>query len=137
MELARILFSDEGVISRRQWWLGASILIGFQLLAGHAAAREFGRLGMDRPLMLFVAIALLIPFHSLNMKRFRAIDQPTWFALAGGAVAMASILAGAFLPGHPVNIPIGLSLLGVILWFAAALGFYDPPPTIDPASRRA
>jgi uncharacterized membrane protein YhaH (DUF805 family) len=143
MELARILFSDEGVISRRQWWMGASILVGFQLLAGHAAAREFGRQGLDRPLMLFVAIALLIPFHSLNMKRFRAIGQPTWFALAGGAVAMASILAGAFLPGHPVNILIGLGLLGVILWFAAALGCYDPPPKIDlphnvdPAARRA
>jgi uncharacterized membrane protein YhaH (DUF805 family) len=137
MELARILFSDEGVISRRQWWLGASVLIGFQLLAGYAAAREFGRQGFDRPLMLFVAIALLIPFHSLNMKRFRAIGQPTWFALAGAAVAMASVLAGAFLPGHPVNILLGLSLLGVILWFVAALGCYDPPPRIDPAPRRA
>jgi uncharacterized membrane protein YhaH (DUF805 family) len=143
MELARILFSDEGTISRRQWWLGAAILIGFQLLAGHVAAREFGQHGFDRPLMLFIAIALLIPLHSLNMKRFRAIGQPTWFALAGGAVAMASILAGAFLPGHPVNIPLGLALLAVILWFAAALGCYDPPPridatrNIDPAARRA
>jgi uncharacterized membrane protein YhaH (DUF805 family) len=137
MELARILFSDEGTITRRQWWLGAAILIGFQLLASHVAAREFGRQGLDRPLMLFIAIALLIPFHSLNMKRFRAIGQPTWFALAGGAMAMVSILAGAFLPGHPVNIPIGLVLLGVILWFATALGCYEPPPRIDPAPRRA
>lgn len=143
MELARILFSDEGVISRRQWWLGATILIGFQLIAGHLAAREFGQHGFDRPLMLFIGIALLIPFHSLNMKRFRAIGQPTWFALAGGSVAMASILAGAFLPGHPVNIALGLALLCVILWFAAALGCYDPPPRINPilnidrAARRA
>jgi uncharacterized membrane protein YhaH (DUF805 family) len=143
MELARILFSDEGVITRRQWWLGSFILIAFQLLAGHMAAREFGQLGFDRPLMLFISIALLIPFHSLNMKRFRAIGQPTWFALAGGGIAMASILTGSFLPGHPVNIPMGLALLVVILWFAASLGCYDPPPRIetardiDRAARRA
>jgi uncharacterized membrane protein YhaH (DUF805 family) len=137
MELARILFSDEGVISRRQWWTGALVLIAFQLLAGHAAAKAFGRQGLDRPLMLFIAIALLIPFHSLNMKRFRAIGQPTWFASAGGVVAMASILMGAFLPGHSANIPVGLALLVVILWFAAALGIYDTPPKVDPGARRA
>ncbi len=77
--------------------------------------------------MLFVSIVLLIPFHSLNAKRFRAIDQPAWLALAGGAVALAAMLAGAFLPGHPVNIGLGLALLAVILWFAVALGVYDPP----------
>lgn len=137
MEVFRILFSDEGVISRRQWWLGSAILIGFQLLTGHLAAREFGQQGFDRPLMLFITIALLIPFHSLNAKRFRAIGQPTWFALAGGGVAIASILIGNFLPGHPVNIPLGLVLLVVILWFATALGCYDPPPRIDPAARGA
>jgi uncharacterized membrane protein YhaH (DUF805 family) len=141
MELARILFSDEGTITRRQWLLGAGILVGFQLFAGQIATREFGKQpfggqDFDRPLMLFIAIALLIPFHSLNMKRFRAIGQPTWFSLAGGAIAMASILAGAFLPGHPVNIPIGLGLLAVILWFATALGCYEPPARIDPAAHR-
>jgi uncharacterized membrane protein YhaH (DUF805 family) len=137
MEFARILFSDEGVIDRRQWWQGTAALIGFQLVAGHLAQREFGASGLDRPLMLFIAIALLIPLHSVNAKRFRAIGQPTWFALAGGLAALASILAGALLPGHPVNIAIGIALLAVILWFAAALGFYDPAPKIDPAARRA
>jgi uncharacterized membrane protein YhaH (DUF805 family) len=137
MELARILFSDEGVINRRQWWLGTLGLLAFQLLAGWLAARHFGRSGLDRAFMLFVSIALLIPFHSLNAKRFRAIGQPTWLALAGGMIAMASIIASVFLPGHPVNIPLGLALLVVIVWFAVALGCYDPPPKIDPGARRA
>jgi uncharacterized membrane protein YhaH (DUF805 family) len=137
MEIARILFSDEGVINRRQWWLGTLGLLAFQLLVGWLAAWHFGRSGLDRAFMLFVSIALLIPFHSLNAKRFRAIGQPTWLALAGGMTAMASIIAGTFLPGHPVNIPLGLALLVVIVWFAAALGFYDPPPKIDPAAPRA
>jgi uncharacterized membrane protein YhaH (DUF805 family) len=135
--MARILFVDEGVIARREWWLGTVLLLALQLGAGWFAQRHFGRTGLDRPVMLFLAISLLIPFHSLNAKRFRAIGQPTWLALAGGGVAMASIVCGTFAPGHPVNIPLGLALLAVIVWFAAALGVYDPPPKIDPAARRA
>ncbi len=135
MEIARILFSDEGVINRRQWWLGTLGLLAFQLGMGWLAARHFGRSGLDRAFMLFVSIALLIPFHSVNAKRFRAIGQPAWLALAGGLTAMASILAGEFLPEHPVNIPLGLGLLAVIVWFAVALGCYDPPPRIDPDQR--
>jgi uncharacterized membrane protein YhaH (DUF805 family) len=133
----QVFFDDEGVISRRAWWLGTAALLAAQLGFGWLAARHAGPLGLDRPLMLFVSISLLIPFHSLNAKRFRAIGQPPWLALLGGCVALASILAGAFLPGAPVNIPLGLALLVVILWFAAALGVYDPPPRIDPAARRA
>jgi uncharacterized membrane protein YhaH (DUF805 family) len=137
MNMVRLFFADEGVIDRRSWWLGAGVLVGVQLCLGVLAARHLGPLGLDRPLMVFVSIALLIPFHSVNAKRFRAIRQPPWFALAGGGVAMASIICGAFLPGHPVNIPLGLVLLVVIVWFAAALGVYDPPPRIDPAAGRA
>jgi uncharacterized membrane protein YhaH (DUF805 family) len=137
MNMAHILFDDEGVITRRQWWLGAALLLAAQLAAGWLAARQFGAVGLDRPLMLFVGIGLLIPFHSLNAKRFRAIGQPTWLALAGGGVAMASMLAGVFLPTHAVNIPLGLALLVVVVWFAVALGVYDPQPRIDPVARRA
>lgn len=137
MKLLRILLSDEGVISRREWWIATAALLVVQLLAGWLAARHFGSSGLDRPLMLFLSISLLIPFHAVNAKRFRAIGLPAVLSLAGGGVALASILAGAFLPGHPVNIPLGLMLLGVILWFAAALGVYDPPPRIDPARFRS
>jgi predicted lipid-binding transport protein (Tim44 family) len=83
MEIARILFSDEGVINRRQWWLGTLGLLAFQLLVGWLAAWHFGRSGLDRAFMLFVSIALLIPFHSLNAKRFRAIGQPAPARSAG------------------------------------------------------
>jgi uncharacterized membrane protein YhaH (DUF805 family) len=137
MSLAQLLLDDEGVIARRQWWLGTALLLAAQLVAGWLARRHLGATGLDRPLMLFISIGLLIPFHSLNAKRFRAIGQPPRLALLGGGVALASILAGAFLPGAIVNIPLGLALLCVILWFAAALGCYEPPARIDVSARRA
>jgi uncharacterized membrane protein YhaH (DUF805 family) len=137
MNLARILLADEGVIGRREWWAGTALLIGVQLLAGWVVSRHIGHRGHAQAIMLFVSIAMLIPFHSLNAKRFRAIGQPAGLAFAGGGIGMAAILCGAFLPGHAVNIPLGLALLAVIVWFAAALGFYDPPPRIDPDARRA
>jgi uncharacterized membrane protein YhaH (DUF805 family) len=137
MSVAQLLFDDEGVIARRQWWLGTALLLAVQLGAGWLARRHLGPSGLDRPSMLFVSISLLIPFHSLNAKRFRAIGQPPLLAVMGGAVALASILVGAFLPGAAVNIPLGLALLCVILWFAAALGCYDPPARIDVPARRA
>jgi uncharacterized membrane protein YhaH (DUF805 family) len=137
MNMARILLDDEGVISRREWWCGVAMLLGVQFAVGWLAQRHVGGTGIDRAIMLFLSISLLIPFHSLNAKRFRAIGQPTWLALAGGVIAITSIMAGAFLPGHPVNIPLGLVLLVTILWFAAALGVYDPPPRIDPEKARA
>jgi uncharacterized membrane protein YhaH (DUF805 family) len=137
MNIARILLNDEGVVSRREWWCGVAVLLGIQFAVGMLAQRLAGGTGLDRAMMLFLSISLLIPFHSLNAKRFRAIGQPPWLALAGGLIALISILAGAFLPGHPVNIPLGLALLITILWFAAALGLYDPPPRIDPEKARA
>jgi uncharacterized membrane protein YhaH (DUF805 family) len=137
MTWLQVLFDDEGVITRRAWWWGTALLVAAHIGLGWLAARHAGPLGLDRPLMLFVSISLLIPFHSLNAKRFRAIGQPGWLALAGGGVAFASILAGAFLPGAAINIPLGLALLVVIVGFAAALGIYDPPPQIDPARLRA
>jgi uncharacterized membrane protein YhaH (DUF805 family) len=140
MKMAQLLLDDDGVIRRRDWWLGTGVLLAFQFGVGLWADRHLAA-GLDRALLLFVSIALLIPFHSLNAKRFRAIGQPSRLALAGGGVALAAMLAGAFLPGHPINIGLGLALLCVILWFAVALGVYDPPPRVpvpvDHAARGA
>jgi uncharacterized membrane protein YhaH (DUF805 family) len=137
MNMARLLLDDEGIVSRREWWLGIAVLSGLHLAAGWLSARHLGALGLDRALMLFVAITLLIPVHSLNAKRFRAIGLPGWLALAGGGVALVSILCGSFVPGAAVNILLGLLLLVTIVAFAALLGVYDPAPRIDPGTRRA
>jgi uncharacterized membrane protein YhaH (DUF805 family) len=137
MTLRHLFFSDEGTISRRAWWFGILAISVFHLAAGWLAARYLGHAGLDRALMLFLSIALLIPVHSINVKRFRAIGLPPLLALLGGGIALASMLSGTFLPGAPLNIPLGLLLLVTIVAFAALLGIHDPAPRIDPEARRA
>jgi uncharacterized membrane protein YhaH (DUF805 family) len=131
MTLAQLLFNDEGVITRRQWWIGTSILVAFQLLADYLAGRYLLSSGLGRPSLLFLSIALLIPFYSVNAKRFRAIGSMPELALAGGVFPLLAILCDTFLHVPALNMALGLLILAVILWYLLDLGILPHQPVID------
>ncbi len=78
--------------------------------------------GLDVPALLFVSLALLIPFHAVNAKRFRACGRSPGLALWGGVLAGLTILAGTFLRWPPLDLALGLGLCLVILWYIVDLG---------------
>ena len=133
MSMTQLLFNDEGSITRRQWWIGTITLLALQFAAEIAAQRWLRPRGLDRPALLFTSLALLIPFHTVNSKRFRAIGRSPDLALAGGALAGLSILTSAFAGKPTLDLAFGLCLCGVILWYVVDLGVLDYTPKPDPA----
>ncbi len=123
--MTQLLFDDEGTISRRQWWIGTLMLLAVQQIAESVAGRWLAPLGLDRPVLLFTSLALLIPFHSVNAKRFRACGRSPARALWGGILAGLVILSGAFLRWPALDLILGLGLCLVILWYLVDLGILD------------
>jgi uncharacterized membrane protein YhaH (DUF805 family) len=128
--MTHLLFADEGKISRREWWLATSLLLAAYMLASALAMRLLGAQRLDRPLMLFISIAILLPFYSVNAKRFRAIGRRPELALFGAILSALTTLVGVFLPFQPVNTALGVALMLVILWYAVDLGVIDHSPIV-------
>lgn len=123
--MTQLLFDDEGVITRRQWWAGTLLLVAMQLAAESIVARWLAPMGLDGPALLFVSLVLLIPFHAVNAKRFRACGRSPALALWGGGLAGLTILAGAFLRWPSLDLALGFGLCLVILWYIIDLGILD------------
>ncbi|MBX9758666.1 MAG: hypothetical protein K2Y29_07795 [Beijerinckiaceae bacterium] len=101
--------SEEGVIDRKVWWLGATPLAAllFVMTAIWLALEPYARRGLDERAFLdtktllayiylmvfaFTVIFVAVCFVMLSMKRLRDRGRPT--ALAG-ALPLAALLAGA------------------------------------------
>jgi uncharacterized membrane protein YhaH (DUF805 family) len=131
MSMTHLLFDDEGKISRRQWWLATGALLAAYMLASMLAPKLLGHLRLDRPLMLFISIAVLLPFYSVNAKRFSAIGRNPELALIGAVLSAITTLSGVFLPLMAVNTVLGIALMLIILWYAVDLGVIDHNPVVD------
>jgi uncharacterized membrane protein YhaH (DUF805 family) len=131
MSMTHLLFDDEGKIARREWWLATGLLLAAYMLASALAARFLGSMRLDRPVMLFISIAILLPFYSVNAKRFRAVGRHSEWALIGAVLSALATLSGIFLPLHPFNTALGIALMLVILWYVVDLGVIDHTPVVD------
>jgi uncharacterized membrane protein YhaH (DUF805 family) len=131
MTWARLLFDDEGEISRKMWWTGTGVLVLVHSIMEYFAGKLFAQSGLDRPVMLFVSLAILVPFYSVNAKRFRAIGRSSVFALIGGLLPGIVILCDIFLGSPTLDIALGLALLCVMLWYIIDLGVLEHSTTID------
>jgi uncharacterized membrane protein YhaH (DUF805 family) len=120
----RLLFDDEGVISRRSWWIGTVLLLCAYMTCGAAAGRVLALPEHADAAMLFASIAILVPFHAVNAKRFRAIGRPPALALWGGGLPAASVLTDAFLNWPSADIVLGWLIMAVMIWFVIDLGLY-------------
>ncbi len=124
MTLMRLLFDDDGVISRRSWWTGTLLLLAAYMAAGLATGHLIARPEHAQATMIFTSIAILVPFYAVNSKRFRAIGRPPSLALWGGALPAASVLVDAFLDIPAADVLLGWLIMGVLLWFLIDLGLY-------------
>jgi uncharacterized membrane protein YhaH (DUF805 family) len=125
MSMGQLFLDDEGVISRRQWWIGTIALTLAYLGLGVIAQRQLGAKGYDEAAMLFVSIAILIPFHAVNAKRFQAIGRRPELALVGGIVSAVALLTDHFLAIDGLSILCGWAMIVVFVWYVTDLGLYD------------
>jgi uncharacterized membrane protein YhaH (DUF805 family) len=76
MNLSSLLFSFRGRISRRQWWLGALILLlGIALMLGIAFWSG------DPLLALPLILAVFVATYALSVKRLHDRGKSGWWAL--------------------------------------------------------
>jgi uncharacterized membrane protein YhaH (DUF805 family) len=142
MNPMRLFFDDEGVISRQLWWMGTLFLLGTSMAIGWGVGRMTGNTGHTEALMIFCNIAMLIPFHAVNAKRFRAIGRSPVLALWGGVVPAASVLADSFFDLPAMDILLGWMIMGIMVWYVLDLGIYPHEAhasrsRIDAAVKRA
>jgi uncharacterized membrane protein YhaH (DUF805 family) len=128
--MMRLLFDDEGKIARADWWLGIILLICLHALAAALAVRLASPVVADG-MKTFLAIAVLLPFYSINAKRFRATNRSPELALWGAVLPGLSVLATLFLRWTPFELALGLGSLAVILWYIVDLGMVDHQPSVD------
>jgi uncharacterized membrane protein YhaH (DUF805 family) len=128
MNWTRLLFDDEGMISRKTWWAGTLLLVLIHGLAEFFSARFFSEVGVAKSFMIFVSLAILVPFYSVNAKRFRAIGRSPNQALIGGILPGLVILCDVFLAFQSLNLTFGLGMLAVMLWYIIDLGVIDHSP---------
>jgi uncharacterized membrane protein YhaH (DUF805 family) len=138
----RLFFDDEGVISRQLWWAGTVFLLGVFMIGGWGAARMTGNTDHTEALMIFCSIAMLIPFHAVNAKRFRAIGRSPALALWGGLAPAVSVLADSFFDLPAMDILLGWMIMGIMVWYVLDLGIYPHEAhasrsRIDAAVKRA
>jgi uncharacterized membrane protein YhaH (DUF805 family) len=125
MSWTRLLFDDEGVISRKTWWAGTLLLVLLHGIAEFFSARLLAEIALAKPFMLFVSLAILVPFYSVNAKRFRAIGRSPGQALIGGILPGLVILCDVFLAFKVLDFTFGLAMLAVMLWYIIDLGVID------------
>jgi uncharacterized membrane protein YhaH (DUF805 family) len=121
----RLLFDDEGMISRKTWWAGTILLVLLYASAEFFSARLLGDMQLARPFMLFVSLSILVPFYSVNAKRFRTIGRSPNQALIGGILPGLVVLSDFYVAFDPLNIMFGLATLCVIIWYILDLGVFD------------
>jgi uncharacterized membrane protein YhaH (DUF805 family) len=125
MNAFRLFLDDEGEITRRQWWSGVIALILLQIVAQLTIVWKFHLYGFDRGLLVFLSIAMVLPFHALNAKRFRAIGRSPLLALPGAAVGIGLGLAGTFMPQFLFTAALGFAAVLIWIWYVVDLGFVD------------
>lgn len=125
MNLFRLLFDDEGEISRAQWWIGVGCIVLAHVSLQIIAALAPFPLGLDRAFLTFVGIALVLPFHAVNAKRFRAMGHSPLLALPAAAIGVASGVLNTLPLG--VTAPTITGIAGVIvwLWYVVHLGLLE------------
>ncbi len=128
--MMRLLFDDEGEIQRADWWLGIILLISLHALASALAVRLSAPAVADG-LKTFLAIAVLVPFYSINAKRFRATGRTPALALWGAVVPALATLAALHLRWSPLDLTLGLATLAVMLWYIIDLGMLGHQPAVD------
>ncbi len=124
--------SEEGVIDRRVWWLGAIPLaaILFVMTAIWLALEPYARRGLDERAFLdkmtlaayiylavfaFAVLLITVCFVMLSMKRLRDRGRPT--GLAGALPLMALLTGGANWLEPQVNVPL-VTTLATLSWIA-------------------
>jgi uncharacterized membrane protein YhaH (DUF805 family) len=130
--MMRLLCDDEGEIARADWWLGLILLISLHACA-HALVGRLVTPAWAGGLKTFLAIAVLVPFYTINAKRFRATGRRPSRALWGAVVPALSVLAALYLRWAPLDLTLGLGTLAVMLWYIIDLGMIDHQPAVDRA----
>jgi uncharacterized membrane protein YhaH (DUF805 family) len=139
MGLKRLLLDDTGVIGRADWWLGTVIILaGYWLVSGAVdRAPQLWRIAPG--ITLFVTVAALILFYSVNLKRIRDRGHHEAVALL---IAVPPAVAAICTVLRPLtgtlglfDIVMGMALAITLVWMVIDLGFGGPKAMTDAAQR--
>lgn len=128
----RLFLDDEGVIGRRQWWLGTLTVLAALWLVNGLVYQTPTLWRVEPGVLVFFSLAALIPFHALNVKRLRDRRRPEWLALVAALPPAIAALSVAVRPATgmlgAVDMVVGVSLLLVAAWMILDLGLGGSKP---------
>ena len=145
MSLSQLLFSFQGRLNRKPYWLTAIaitvLVVVLMLIAlGFAVEHEFGTAIAVVALIVILYIPLLWIGLAIGAKRLHDRDKSAWWLLL--FYAAPSILSGAANRMDDMGIVLHLASFAITVWAIVELGFlrgtpglnsYGPDPLGQPA----
>lgn len=126
MTLVQKLFSLEGRLRRRDYWL-MSLLVGAVLLVLAIPLVLGLGIGAADPRLALASLVVIWPSVALLVKRIHDRDKSGWLAAIYWAPSLASSILDAFPGSGQQPFAMGLNVVSFLigLWFLIEFGFLD------------
>jgi uncharacterized membrane protein YhaH (DUF805 family) len=145
MSLSQLLFSFQGRLNRKPYWMTAIaitvlVIVLILLALGMVGEREFGAAIAVVALLVILYIPLIWIGLAVGAKRLHDRDKSAWWLLLFYAVP--SVLSGATNRIDDMGIVLHLASFAITVWAIVELGFlrgtpgpnsYGPDPLATPA----
>jgi len=127
-DLAHLIFSLDGRIGRRRFWLATLFLLGISVAATYLVLVLVGPSRAAVAFSASIAFALAYPSYAVMAKRFQDRGKSGWLALVGLVPAYAVNLLYTFSVFDPLDPPAVARVLDIVialifLWIVVELGF--------------
>ena len=128
IDVAYLLLSLRGRISRSRFWIGTLILAAVSFAATYLVLAAVGISNRAVLLSMLVAFALAYPSYAVMAKRFQDRGKPGWTALIAIVPVYAINLLQTFhvidpYAPTPLYHVLNLAAIGIGLWILLELGF--------------
>ena len=102
MTLTELMFSFEGRIGRKAYWLAFAIFVAAQIVAGLLDLMVSG--GGNAILTIIVSLVVLFASIAVSAKRWHDRDKSAWWILIAFVPVIGwlwAVIENGFLPGTP------------------------------------
>ncbi|KQY30153.1 hypothetical protein ASD38_12770 [Caulobacter sp. Root487D2Y] len=126
MTVLQKLFSFQGRLRRRDYWLFSFLVIGMVIVLFVPLIVGFG-LNAESPWIGLIPLVFIWPSLAMMVKRIHDRNKSGWLTLVYWTPSVASNILEVF-PGEnlgPIKIGLGVVLIIIGLWFLIEFGFMD------------
>ncbi|MCB1501055.1 MAG: DUF805 domain-containing protein [Bauldia sp.] len=124
MQLAYVLSSPQGRITRDEFWAGFAALALFGLGAAAVVLATIGATVAGRIVLLLVLLLLLYPWFAVFAKRYQDRGRPARravYAVAVGVIVAVLWIVGVFQPAVSGWLLVAATV-AVVAWYVIELG---------------